>query len=60
MPATDVVENLLVVLASPEFSHLNPGNFSYIDLRFGEKVFVNEIGEVPETETATSSDEAVE
>lgn len=60
VPATDVVENLLVVLASPEFSHLNPGNFSYIDLRFGEKVFVNEIGEVPETETATSSDEAVE
>ena len=37
-----VVDNLLVLLASEEFSHLKPGNFQYIDLRFGNKVFVNE------------------
>ena len=27
---------------SEEFAHLQPGNFQYIDLRFGEKVYVNE------------------
>ncbi|MCD5381631.1 MAG: hypothetical protein LR008_03595 [Candidatus Pacebacteria bacterium] len=36
------VENLFVVLTSEEFSHIQPGNFQYIDLRFGNKVFVNE------------------
>ena len=37
-----MVNNLMTVIASPEFSHLKPGNFQYIDLRFGNKVFVNE------------------
>lgn len=27
---------------SEEFAHLKPGNFQYIDLRFGAKVYVNE------------------
>ncbi len=50
-----VVDNLLVILASKEFSHLKPGNFQYIDLRFGNKVFVNE--EPVGLETSTTSDE---
>jgi hypothetical protein len=58
-----VIENLLVVLGSEAFQHLEPGNFAYFDLRFGEKVFVNEFGEPAEaaettftsTSTATSS-----
>lgn len=37
-----VLENLKVILASPEFSHIQPGNFNYIDLRFGNKAYVNE------------------
>ncbi len=35
-------KNLLTILKSNEFSHLKPDNFEYIDLRFGDKVFVNE------------------
>jgi cell division septal protein FtsQ len=37
-----VFQNLESVLSSKEFKHLKPGNFQYIDLRFGNKVFVNE------------------
>lgn len=51
------VENLLVVLASENFSHIKPGNFQYIDLRFGNKVFVNEELAVPEVETASEDAE---
>lgn len=54
----EVVDNLLVVLSSEKFSHLSPGNFKYIDLRFGNKVFVNEELDVPEvviTDEDTSS-----
>ncbi|NCN52197.1 hypothetical protein GW943_00060 [Candidatus Parcubacteria bacterium] len=35
-------ENLATVLKSDKFSHLTKDNFSYIDLRFGNRVFVNE------------------
>lgn len=35
-------ENLVTLLHSEEFEHIEPGNFQYIDLRFGNKVFVNE------------------
>ncbi|MCA9359539.1 hypothetical protein KC850_00695 [Candidatus Kaiserbacteria bacterium] len=49
------LENLLTVLASEDFSHIKPGNFQYIDLRFGNKVFVNEEIAVPEEETAIES-----
>ena len=41
-PAKETVDNLLTVLGSEQFAHLTPGNFDYIDLRFGSKVFVNE------------------
>ena len=39
---------------SKEFEHLEPGNFQYIDLRFGAKVYVNEESELA---TATSTEE---
>ncbi len=38
----DTLENLETILTSKEFAHLRPGNFQYIDLRYGNKVFVNE------------------
>jgi hypothetical protein len=60
----ETVENLLTIINSDEFSHLAPGNFQYIDLRFGNKVFVNEEIAAPEMETASgmasSSEEIVE
>jgi hypothetical protein len=37
-----MINNLMAVISSPDFSHLKPGNFQYIDLRYGNKVFVNE------------------
>lgn len=45
-------ENLRTILQSKEFSHLAPGNFQYLDLRFGTRVFVNE--ELP-SDVGTSS-----
>jgi len=66
----ETVENLFVVLTSKEFVDLAPGTFQYIDLRFGNKVFINEEEPVLEeaatstqdvileTEAATTSDEA--
>jgi len=38
----EVYENLSSLLTSEEFTHLREGNFSYIDMRFGNEVFVNE------------------
>jgi hypothetical protein len=43
------LDNLKTVLASDEYAHIAPGNFKYIDVRFDNKVFVNE------TQTAASS-----
>jgi hypothetical protein len=40
--AKETVNNLLTVLGSEKFTHIKPGNFEYVDLRFGSKVFVNE------------------
>lgn len=52
---TDTLEttyaNLASILASEEYSSLEPGNFEYIDLRFGSKVFVQK--EVPPPATST-------
>jgi len=42
LDATETMENLLAVVGSEEFSHLTPGNFQYLDLRFDTRVFVNE------------------
>lgn len=41
---------------SEEFAHLEPGNFQYIDLRFGAKAFVNE--ELPVI--SAEADESIE
>jgi hypothetical protein len=55
-PVDDTLDDLTVVLASKQFEHIRPGNFAYIDLRFGDKVFVNENqGIEDETVIATSS-----
>ena len=37
----EVYANLATLLEADEFSELQPGDFRYIDLRFGNKVFVN-------------------
>lgn len=55
---SDVVDNLVTLLASEEFAHLRSGGFGYIDLRFGERVYVYEEPEVIES-IASSSEEAV-
>lgn len=47
----EVFENLDAVLLSNEFKHIASSDFVYIDLRFGNKVFVKEF----ETETAATS-----
>jgi hypothetical protein len=54
-PAVVVYENLKTILGSKEFVHIKPGNFQYIDLRFGNKVFVNETSPEIATSTASSS-----
>lgn len=53
-------ENLESVLASDEFKHLKPGEFQYIDLRFGNKVFVNEEEPVIATTTASTTEDSEE
>ena len=40
--AEQVYDNLQTIVNSPEFKDIGPGTFQYIDLRFGNKVFVNE------------------
>lgn len=52
-PLTETIENLETVLNSQEFGHLTPGNFLYVDLRYGNKLFIKE--SEPENETATTS-----
>ena len=59
-----IMDNLRTVLLAEEFNALQPGNFAYIDLRFGNKVYVNvegspaieeEVGGVSSS-TATATD----
>ena len=54
-PLTDTFANLQTILSSEEFIHLEPGSFQYIDLRFGDKVFVNEAPIQTGTTTASST-----
>lgn len=49
-----IVENLFTVLSAGEFADIGPGEFEYIDLRFGNKVFVNDLE--PDVATTTESD----
>ncbi len=51
---TQTMDNLQTVLVTDEYAELTPGAFEYIDLRFGNKVFVNEFG-VPEVEVEAES-----
>jgi hypothetical protein len=55
--AEKVFDNLRTILSSKEFSDVRPGNFQYIDLRFGNKVFVNEEGLGSSTSTATTTEQ---
>jgi len=55
MPMEKSFENLETILLSDEFKHIAPGSFQYIDLRFGEKIFVNESTEISASSTATST-----
>jgi cell division septal protein FtsQ len=41
-PVVKSIDNLLTVLQSDEFADVAPGTFQYIDVRFGDRVFVNE------------------
>lgn len=50
--------NLKTILQSEEFAHLEPGTFHYVDLRFGDKVFVSEVE--PEEEVASSTEAELE
>lgn len=57
----ETIDNLQTVLSTDEYSHIKPGNFQYIDLRFGNKVFVNEFGapvEELEEEISTTTQNA--
>lgn len=54
MSTDETLQNLGTILGSQEFSHLEPGNFRYVDLRYGNKVFVNETF-ANNKETATST-----
>jgi len=55
VPAETVFANLQSILEAKEFSHLRPGNFQYIDLRFGNKVYVNDNPIPLATSTATTT-----
>jgi len=58
----NIYTNLESVLAAEEFSDIRDGSFNYIDLRFGEKVFVREDfarASGTATGTATSTEESV-
>lgn len=50
-----IFNNLASILSAPSFKKLQPGNFGYIDLRFGNKVFVHEGKGDEATSTATST-----
>jgi len=55
----ETLDNLQTVLSADEYTHLTPGNFAYIDLRFGNKVFVNEFGgSATSTQNAAPDDAA--
>lgn len=51
----ETFDNLQATLSAPEYQHFTDGNFEYIDLRFGNKIFVKEFPDVVEIQ-ATSTD----
>jgi hypothetical protein len=52
MSVEDSFKNLQSILGSEDFIHLQNGAFQYIDLRFGDKIFLNE-EEVRDVATST-------
>ncbi len=50
----DALANIKTILTSNTFNHLKPGNFQYIDVRFGNRIFVNE-APLPEEVSATTT-----
>jgi hypothetical protein len=54
MTADETFTNLQTIFASEDFADLASGDFHYIDLRFGDKVFVSE-AEVTASSTATTT-----
>jgi hypothetical protein len=52
----DTLDDLTVILASKQFEHIRPGNFAYVDLRFGDKVFVNEQGGLEDEQLNAASE----
>lgn len=59
IPMLDSFNNLKTILSSEDFAHLEPGSFNYVDLRFGDKVFVSEEA-VPTLDAASSSASSTE
>jgi cell division septal protein FtsQ len=55
MSPEETFSNLKTILESKEFSHIEPGAFQYIDLRFGDKVFVSEAPVATATTTASTT-----
>jgi len=57
MPIEKSFKNLQSILGSEDFIHLQNGAFQYIDLRFGDKIFLNEEEKKENIEdTSTSAD----
>jgi cell division septal protein FtsQ len=55
MSTQEIYGNLKSILSSDQFKHLLTEPFNYIDLRFGNKIFVNEHPMTASTTSATSS-----
>ena len=55
MPPATTFANLQTILSSATFHRLESGKFDYIDLRFGDKVFVNEHGTSTNESVGTST-----
>ncbi len=53
-------ENLRTVLASESFQELPAGEFRYIDLRFGDRIFINDTLLVEEEEVIKEEEEEIE
>jgi len=56
MSIEDSFENLKSILGSEDFIHLQNGVFQYIDLRFGDKIFLNEEEEIKDVTSSTEDD----
>lgn len=61
-PAAVVADNLRAILRATEFSELADGDFNYIDLRFGNKIYVSEedVSLTAATSSATTTEADVE